>query len=123
VLRFERAFTHEDVRAFAGLSCDQASHHLEEDAKGRRLVHGLLTATLPTKLGGDLEFLAQRMVFEFVRPVYTGELIRCEFTVTLKERERDRTRLAGTVLCTNPAGKVVMRAEVSGVQPDRPPEG
>ena len=46
------------------------------------MVHGLLTATLPTKIGGDLNLIANEMIFRFHRPVFAGDTIRCEVTLT-----------------------------------------
>ncbi len=46
-------------------------------ARAGLMAHGLLTATLPTKLGGDLNYIARTMEFEFLRPVYAGEELRC----------------------------------------------
>ncbi|MFB6206706.1 MAG: dehydratase [Haloglomus sp.] len=86
----ERTFTHEDVRTFTTVSGDEGDHHVEPDDEGRLLVQGLLTATLPTKVGGDLNVLATRMEFEFRRPVHTGEHIVCEVEFTRVERRPDR---------------------------------
>ncbi|WP_313695874.1 dehydratase [Halorarum halobium] len=82
----ERTFRREDVRQFADVSGDRGVHHEEPDERGRLLVHGLLTATLPTKIGGDLDVLAREMDFEFHRPVYTGERIVCEVVLDSVER-------------------------------------
>ena len=95
VVTAERTFTHEDVRTFTELSGDRGDHHLEPDEEGRLLVHGLLTATLATEIGGRFTVLARTMEYEFRRPVYTGQRIRCvaEFT-TVAEREDGRTEVA-----------------------------
>ena len=85
-LSWERTFTEEDIRLFARFSGDEGEHHLEPDEKGRLMVHGLLTATLPTKLGGDMNFIARQLVFQFLRPVFSGDTVRCE--VTLIDRRR-----------------------------------
>ena len=50
------------------------------------MVQGLLTATLPTKVGGDWNYIAREMNFEFLRPVFTGDTIRCEVTITQLEQ-------------------------------------
>ena len=57
VFTVERTFTKDDVRAFAAVSEDTQSRHTDPDQDGRLLVHGLLTATLPTEIGGNLEVL------------------------------------------------------------------
>jgi 3-hydroxybutyryl-CoA dehydratase len=80
VVTHERTFTPGEVRTFTTVSGDEGDHHVETDEEGRLLVQGLLTATLPTKVGGDLNVLASRMEFEFRRPVYTGQHIACEVT-------------------------------------------
>src|SRR5437870_7179281 len=73
VLAYERSFSVDEVRAFAAVSGDRGVHHVDLDARGRLLVHGLLTATIPTKLGGDVDYLAQEMTYRFHRPVFTGD--------------------------------------------------
>jgi acyl dehydratase len=115
VLAHERTFSHEDVLDFLRLSGDAGVHHATADASGRRLVHGLLTATIPTKLGGDLNYLAREMVFEFLRPVYTGELIRCEIRVDEVNEEPKRVRLAMSGICKNPQGEEVMSFRTRGI--------
>src|SRR6056297_1436093 len=79
VFTVERTFTRDDVRAFAEVSEDTQPRHTEPDEDGRLLVHGLLTATLPTKIGGNLEVLASRLDFHFQKPVYTGDTVSCEW--------------------------------------------
>lgn len=111
----ERTFTTEDVRRFGELSGDRQPIHTDPDEEGRLVVQGLLTATLPTKIGGDLEFIARTMEFEFRRPVYTGETITCEWTTeTVTERE-DRYEAAGMAVCRNEDDTVVMRGSFEGV--------
>ena len=115
VIEWQRRFTVEEVRAFADFSLDHGTRHRTPDAQGRLLVHGLLTATLPTKIGGDLDFLAQKLTFEFLRPVYTGELVTCALHVLEVLPETGRVRLRCDVRCTNEAGKEVMRGTGDGV--------
>ena len=40
------------------------------------MAHGLFTATLPTKIGGDLNFIARELTFQFHRPVFAGDYSR-----------------------------------------------
>ncbi|HKF36963.1 MAG TPA: enoyl-CoA hydratase, partial [Ktedonobacteraceae bacterium] len=91
---WERTFTVEDVRLFGRLSGDLGIHHVEADEQGRLMVQGLLTATLPTKLGGDMNYIARELVFEFLRPVFTGDTIRCESTITHFEKADGHTKMA-----------------------------
>ncbi len=112
---WSRVFTVEDVRRFSEVSGDRGVHHVEVDADGRLMVQGLLTATLPTKLGGDLSYLAREMVFEFLRPVFSGDRIECVSTATRVERQPGRTYAEFAISCTNQAGKEVLRATTKGV--------
>ncbi|MFC4450103.1 MaoC/PaaZ C-terminal domain-containing protein [Halorussus aquaticus] len=112
---FERTFTPEEVRQFAELSGDRQPRHLESDEEGRLLVHGLLTATMPTKIGGDFEVLGRSMTFEFLRPVYTGDTVTCEMTVETVEEHEDRYDLTASVTCENENGETVMTGTVEGL--------
>jgi acyl dehydratase len=114
-LSYERTFTRDDVERFAELSGDRGRHHRVGAADGRLLVHGLLTASLPTKLGGDIDYIAADMHFEFVAAVYTGDTIRCELTIDEAiEGERNvRVRLSGA--CENQDGAQVMRFSSHGL--------
>jgi len=84
-----RTFRPEDVDQFAALSGDDQPRHTEPDGDGRRMVQGLLTASLLTSIGGDLEVLASRMDLRFQRPVYTGERLVCELTVASVDPRAD----------------------------------
>ena len=112
---FERTFTAEDVRRFAELSGDEQPRHTDPDDGGRLLVHGLLTATMPTKVGGDLEVLAREMTFQFRRPVYTGDTITCTWTCREVEERGDRYDVVADVVCEDDDGEVVLVAEVEGL--------
>jgi acyl dehydratase len=112
---FERAFTPEEVRQFADLSGDEQSRHLDPDDEGRLLVHGLLTATMPTKIGGDMRVLGRSMNFEFREPVYTGETVTCELTVEEVAERADRYDLSAAVTCENEEGETVMTGTVDGL--------
>ncbi|WP_255193301.1 MaoC/PaaZ C-terminal domain-containing protein [Natronobeatus ordinarius] len=112
---FERTFTTEDVRRFASLSGDTQPQHVEPDGDGRLMVHGLLTATLPTKIGGDLEVLAHTMTFTFHRPVYTGEPITCTWTHEEVEERDDRYVVSVAIDCRSDDGETVMSGSLSGI--------
>ncbi|WP_135826188.1 FAS1-like dehydratase domain-containing protein [Halorussus ruber] len=113
--RFERSFTPEEVRQFADLSGDEQSRHLEPDDEGRLLVHGLLTATMPTKIGGELEVLGRSMAFDFHRPVYTGETLTCEMEIDTVSVRDDHYELEGSVTCWNDSDEDVMTGSVEGL--------
>jgi 3-hydroxybutyryl-CoA dehydratase len=115
VLAWERTFTVEDVIQFGVLSGDQGIQHMRPDEEGRLMVQGLLTATLPTKLGGDMNYIAREMDFEFLRPVFTGEKIRCEVTLTHLEEVDGRINMAATGVCRNEKGKEVLIVRTQGI--------
>ncbi|MDE1852402.1 MAG: MaoC family dehydratase N-terminal domain-containing protein [Thaumarchaeota archaeon] len=112
---YRRTFTLEDVRAFAEISGDKGVHHMKPDGKGRIMVQGLLTATLPTKLGGDLNYIAREMAFEFSRPVFVGDTITCEGLVEKVVPETGRLNVLMTVVCRNQDGKEVLRGRTDGI--------
>ena len=110
----ERTFTIEDVNHFTEVSGDRGSHHVTPDAKGRLMVQGLLTATLPSKMGGDFDYIARSMTFEFDRPVYTGDTINCLGRITKMNKRDDRIEMDLAFDCKNQHGKVVMRGRTTG---------
>ena len=110
----ERTFTDGMVDAFTAISLDRGRHHVTPDASPR-IVHGLLVATLATEIGGRLDFLARTINFEFLRPVYVGDTIRCTVRIDRTEPASDRTRLWLSALCVNQQGIEVMRVTSQGV--------
>jgi acyl dehydratase len=115
VVSWQRAFTEEDIRAFAKFSGDEGEHHLVPDERGRLMAHGLLTATLPTKIGGDMNFIARQMTFEFHRPVFAADTITCEVTLTELAPDDRYTRVTAQFVCRNQNGKEVMTGQTHGV--------
>ncbi|GIN84598.1 hypothetical protein J6TS2_09840 [Heyndrickxia sporothermodurans] len=116
IILFERTFTARDVELFTKISRDEGIHHISPDEQGRLVVQGLLTATLPTKVGGDHNVLARTMNFEFLRPVYTGDTIICEVKIDKYEsQENNRTAIMASFLCKNQNEKEVLKGNFSGV--------
>ena len=114
-ISWQRTFTEADIRALTELSGDAGEHHLQPDAQGRLMAHGLLTATLPTKIGGDMNFIAREMTFQFQRPVFSGDTIACEVTVSSLERSEQLLKIETTFVCRNQHGKEVMTGIARGV--------
>ena len=114
-VRWSRTFTEEDIRLFAQLSGDKGEHHFVHDAQGRLMAHGLLTATLPTKIGGDWNLIAREMTFRFHRPVFAGDTIECVVTLTATEPGDGFLSIETDWSCTNQNGKEVMTGSGSGV--------
>lgn len=118
IITFERTFTVRDVELFLEISGDEGIHHITPDEQGRLIVQGLLTATLPTKVGGDHNVLARTMNFEFLRPVFTGDIIICEVNIEKYERQENknnRTAITASFLCENQNGKEVLQGDFSGI--------
>jgi len=116
VIRFERTFNKEDVEMFTNVSLDEGNHHITPDEQGRLVIQGLLTATLPTKVGGDNNVLARSMNFEFLRPVFTGDTITCEVTIEqFEKQDNNRMSIVADFLCTNQNEKQVLRGNFAGV--------
>lgn len=117
IITFERTFTTKDVELFTEVSCDEGVHHITPDEQGRLVIQGLLTATLPTKIGGDANVLARTMNFEFIRPVFTGDTIKCEVEIQSYEWEesKKRTSIGTTFTCKNQDGKEVLKGSFAGV--------
>ena len=115
VIAWERTFTEDDVRLFGEFSGDEGTHHLQPDERGRLMVHGLLTATLPTKIGGDINFIAREMTFRFHRPVFSGDTVRCEVTLVDLTETEQYTQLKSSWVCRNQHGKEVMSGEAQGI--------
>ena len=116
IITFERAFTIRDVELFTEVSCDEGIHHITPDEQGRLVIQGLLTATLPTKIGGEHNVLARTMNFEFLKPVFTGDTIICEVKIEKYERqENNRTSITASFLCKNQNEIEVLKGNFSGV--------
>lgn len=112
---YQHTFTVEDIEQFARVSGDTGTHHMTPDALGRVMVHGLLTATLPTKIGGDLNYIAREMHFLFERPVFAGDTVLCKLTATNVQEDGDVIRLTAEWVCTNQHDKVVMTGSSAGI--------
>ncbi|MFJ5763749.1 enoyl-CoA hydratase [Lysinibacillus sp. NPDC093210] len=115
-ITFERTFTMEDVELFTKVSKDKGVHHITPDEQGRFVVQGLLTATLPTKVGGDFNVLARTMNFEFLRPVFSGDTIRCDVIIEQFELdEKNRQAIRATFSCINQLNKEVLKGSFAGI--------
>jgi acyl dehydratase len=114
VLTHERTFTVEEVREYGRLTGDDQAIHTEPDGEGRLVVQGLLTGSLATSIGGDLDYLARTMAFEFLQPVRTGERITCECTVESRSEREDRFLLEIDVEYRNDNDDVVVEGTTTG---------
>ena len=114
VITRKRTFREEDIRMFGRLSSDEGVHHIQTDEEGRLMAQGLLTATLPTKIGGNLNFIAREMTFQFLRPVYATDTIECQVTITDLHEDRGLVNVSSKWTCVNQRGKEVMNGRATG---------
>ncbi|WP_404461543.1 MaoC/PaaZ C-terminal domain-containing protein [Sutcliffiella horikoshii] len=115
VLTYSRTFTVEEILQFGEVSGDQGRHHVEKDEHGRLIVHGLLTASIGTKIGGDMNYIAREMNMEFLRPVFTGDTITCEATLTDVQQQEGYKQVQVTSIYTNQKGKQVLLGSSKGI--------
>jgi len=122
-LRVGDAFTYArtlgegDCALFVAASGDFNPYHTDEEFSrrhrfGRRIAPGLLTASLFTHIGGELGFLATRMVFEYLAPVFIGDTVSVRSEITSIDPERRFIRVNGEA--KNQDGTVILRAEAEG---------
>jgi len=114
---FARTITEADVSLFIGATWDVNPYHTDESfAKktrfGRRIVPGLLTASMLTHLGGLWNFLATEMSFRFLAPVYLGDTVTATAEVAETDEEHGSVRLKCQI--TNGQGQVVLQATIDG---------
>ena len=113
-----KQITDANVRSFAAISGDTNSVHLDEAAAaesvfGRRVVHGMLTASLISAvLGNELPgtgtiYLSQTLSFK--KPVFIDDVITATVEV-IKYREDKRIATLKTI-CTNQSGELVIEGE------------
>lgn len=116
IYRFRRTFTEADGAAFIGVTWDINPYHTDDTFStqsriGRRCLPGLLTASMFTHLGGMCGFLAQRMDFQFVAPVFAGETVEAVVTI-MEVNERGKVTLQ--CVATTSDGREVLRGTVWG---------
>lgn len=120
-----KTITDEDIRAFAQASGDTNPVHLDdayaaETRFGRRIAHGLLTASVISAiLGNDLPghgtiYLGQELKFK--APVYLGDTITA--TVELIKYRQDKRIATFSTTCTNQDGTIVLEGEAVVIAPE-----
>jgi acyl dehydratase len=119
---FTRAVSEDDLHATMRLTGDHGGYHTDPDfarAAGFRtvIVPGLFQAGLVTQIGGELNFLAREIAFQYLKPVYVGDVLTCTLTVTAVQPERNRMEVTSEV--TNQDGVVVLTSQAVGYLPRR----
>ncbi|MBA2391477.1 MAG: MaoC family dehydratase [Ktedonobacteraceae bacterium] len=118
---FRRTFTEGDVALFCGVTGDYNPYHIDQQFVetswfGRRIIPGLLTASMVTHIGGMIGFLATEMSFQFPVAVYIGDTVTC--TVTMHEKDVVRRMIRASARFLNQDGVEVIRATFSGFPSD-----
>ncbi|MFC1522304.1 enoyl-CoA hydratase [Elusimicrobiota bacterium] len=114
-ISWKRTITDREILLFAELSGDKAIHHVQKDSDGRLVAHGLFTATLPTKLGGDLDYIARSIQFDFVYPVCSGDTLTCVGIVDAVMKKPGRFKIKFSFTVTNQHNKLVLKGKSSGM--------
>jgi 3-hydroxybutyryl-CoA dehydratase len=120
-----KTITDEDVRLFAQVSGDTNSIHLDEayaaaSPFGRRIAHGLLTASLLSAvIGNDLPgvgtiYLGQDLKFK--APVFIGDEVTA--TVEIVRYREDRRIMTLRTTCTKADGTLVIEGEAVVIAPE-----
>jgi acyl dehydratase len=119
-LTWKRRITEQDLLDTIRLTGDRGGYHVDPDFARRAgfravIAPGLLQASLVTKLGGDLNFLAREVTFRYLLPVYAGDDLEVQVEIVAVEREKNRIRFEGQI--TNQAGEVVLTSSAYGNLP------
>ncbi len=115
---FGKTITETDIYLFASTTCDFNPAHVNEAyAKGtffkKRIAHGMLTTSLISNILGTILpgpgtiFVSQNV--KFLAPVYIGDTITAEVTITELNREKNRAIFAAQ--CINQDDVVVLKGE------------
>jgi acyl dehydratase len=112
---FTKTFTDEDVQRFIAITSDVNPLHVDDAFAaqtrfGRRVLHGMLTASLFSTMVGMLlpgtGAIYRSQTLHFLRPVYVGETVTAHFAV--RSVDRAKHRLAIDAWIENEAGERVI---------------
>ncbi len=114
-----RTFSQAETEAFGDLTRDYNPVHYDKAFAGikgydRLILHGLLTASMICEIGGQLAWLATRMDFQYLKPVYFGDTITCQLTINELD---ERGWAKAEALYFNQHGEMVVSAHLEGQLP------
>jgi acyl dehydratase len=113
--RFTKTFTDEDVRRFVAITGDSNPLHVDDafagqSRFGRRVLHGMLTASLFSTMVGMLlpgaGAIYRSQSIRFLLPVYVGDTVTAHFVVRSINREKHRLEIDAWI--ENEAGQHVI---------------
>jgi len=119
VFSVARTFTEQDMIDFARITRDYNPVHFDDRFSAAnnfqgRICHGLLVGSLLTEIGGQIGWLASGMDFRFKRPVYFGDTVACDFTIT---DINDRGKAKAKAVFKNQDDIIVLEARLTGILP------
>lgn len=119
---YRRRFSRADTQAFGQLTRDFNPVHYEPRwARQKKfsglICHGLLVGAMICEFGGQVGWLATGMQFNFIKPVYCGDTIQCDITIT---RIESNGRAEAEAHFFNQDGHRVCRARLTGRLPLNP---
>jgi acyl dehydratase len=112
---FSKTFTDEDVRRFIEITGDTNPLHVDDAFAartqfGRRVLHGMLTASLFSTMVGVLlpgtGAIYRAQTIRFLLPVYVGETVTAHFVVRSVDRAKHRLEIDAWI--ENEAGQHVI---------------
>lgn len=112
---FRKTLTDEDVRRFAEITEDTNPLHLDDEFVaetrfGRRIVQGMLTASLFSTVMGTLlpgtGAIYRSQTIRFLRPVFVGDTVTAHFRVRSVDRAKHRLEIEAWI--ENEAGERVI---------------
>jgi len=115
---FTKTFTDEDIRRFIDITGDRNPLHVDDAFAvgtrfGRRIVHGMLSASLFSTMVGMLlpgtGAIYRSQTLRFLRPVYVGNTVTAHFVVRSVDRTRHRLEIEAWI--ENEAGERVVEGE------------
>ena len=116
---YERVFTQEETLSFGDMTRDYNPVHYEPrwaGLKGFRdlICHGLLVGSMICEFGGQVGWLATGMNFKYIKPVYFGDTVRCDITITIIE---ENGRAEAEAILRNQDGAQVCYVHLTGRVP------
>lgn len=116
---YRRRFSQSDTHRFGELTRDYNPVHYEPRWAEQKhysgpICHGLLVGSMICEFGGQVGWLATGMQFNFIKPVYFGDTIRCEIILTKIE---SNGRAEADARFFNQNGLLVCRAQLTGRLP------
>lgn len=114
-----RTFSAQDVVRFGDMSRDYNPIHFDKRFTSVKnfddlICHGLLIASMVTEIGGQIGWLASAMTLQFKKPVYIGNTIQCDLTITDID---EKGRAEAKAILKNEHGAVVLECILNGIVP------